>query len=843
MKHRIDKGWQLRKEPLDVDAANWPLIARKSEEWVDCTLPCDVHTPLIDKGMISEPLEKLNCYESEWIEDLSWWFRATFAAPTGFEKGARCDLVFEMLDVEADVFLNDVCVGHQKSAFYPFRSDVKHLLRPGENTVGVRLTTGIERVAEEDFAGFKENISTEALAGRGTRGDRRRALLRKPQYVFGWDWGPRVATAGIMGSAYVEVVGPINIVSVHAVTRSVASERAHVAVTAEIENTHIFSTRESVVSARLEHNGVEVAAASVSEPLRSGVNFVELLLEVPKPELWWPNGYGEQPLYALKVATVAEGITVEQEPLQIGIRTVELDQTPEFDGRRFALVVNGVRIFSKGGNWIPADSIYARVTQEKYDALVRDAREANFSMLRIWGGGRYEPDCFYAACDREGILLWHDFMFACSAYPDNREWFRDEVRREAEYQTRRLRNHPCLGIFSGSNENNWFFDEWWDGKSGATPTFAGGAYTYNYILPGAVRANCPDIPYWNGSPYGGEHPNGNDAGDRHHWLDATMSPRVEDRISPETYDRVTARFVSEYGYIGPCVRSSIEKYHAGEPLRQDGEIWQHHNNTFEKSTVLAGINKHYLDPANLSMDEYILYASLVQGLMYGYSLEALRINERNSGSLFWMYTDCWGEVGWTIVDYYLRRKPSFYFVRRAFSPRKLVLRAEDGYVIVHAMNESDETTKAKLEVGTFRLDGDCTARETVDIDIPARFRGIIARVKKTLTDASRELWYARLSGVGGYYPTTLREEETRKLALVEPQLSVRRVERGPGTVRLTVSAEHFAHAVHFGLSPEVRASDEYFDLLPGEERIVVLTGPDGAFPEEINATSVGPYQV
>ena len=840
MELKIDSGWQLRHEPLDVTADFWPVVSRRSEGWLPCALPCDVHMPLIVAGIISEPLDKLNCFESEWIEERSWWFRTTFSAPAAFRKGARCDLVLEMLDVEADIFLNDVCIGHQRSAFYPFRFDVRNLLLPGENVVGVRLTTGLERVAEQEFAGFKKNISTEADAGRGTRGDRRRAILRKPQYVFGWDWGPRVATAGIMGGVSLKLVGPVHIASVHAATRVATADRAELAVTVEVENTHVFSTRECEVTIQLARKGKKVATARAALPLRSGVNFVDMELEIPSPELWWPNGYGEQPLYTLTANAVSGKLSVEYPAVQIGIRTVEIDQTPEFDGRRFSLVVNGTRVFSKGSNWIPADSIYARVSDEKYDRLVQEAKEANFTMLRIWGGGRYEADRFYEACDRAGILVWHDFMFACSAYPDNREWFREEVRREADYQTCRLRNHACMGLFSGSNENNWFFDEWWDGKAGPQPTFVGGAFTYNYILPSAVRTNCPEIPYWNGSPYGGAHPNGNDAGDRHHWLDATMSPKMENRISPETYDNVTARFISEYGYIGPCARSTIERYHAGESIDQNGAIWQHHNNTFEKSTVLEGIRKHYMDPESLTIDQYLLYASLVQSLMYSYSLEAFRIQERNSGGLFWMYSDCWGEVGWTIIDYYLTRKPSFYAVKRAFAPRKLVLRAREDNVVVFAMNESAEEVKTVLEIGTLRLDGDCISRKSIEVSIPPRFSGILASIKKASSDAERVLWYARCPAASGFSPATLREGELRKLKLDKPGLSITGLKRSKGTISFKVKSQRFAHAVHFGLPWEVEASDEYFDLLPGEERRITLTASNDKLPATVTARSVIP---
>lgn len=827
MKIDLNSGWELRSEGLDMSARDWPLIERKAEGWFSCSLPCDVRMPLIEKGVIAEPLEGLNCFESEWVEDRSWWFRRRFMLDTGFTSAAECRLRFEMLDVEADIFLNGRLAGHQTSAFYPFEMDVKHFLVPGENLLGVRLTCGLERVKDEDFAGYSRCIATEALAGRGTRGDKRRALLRKPQYVFGWDWGPRVATCAIAGDATLTLVGAMRVASVHAVTTAITDAEATLRVTVEAENTHPFSSVESRVSVRLFDGDRVVADATEDAHLRSGVNHIDFDLHVPGARLWWPNGLGGQPLYKLEATVAPAGSSEAADTVRarIGIRTIFLDQTPELGGRRFALVVNGALVHCKGSDWIPADSLYARVSEEKYRILVQEAAAANFTMLRIWGGGRYESDTFYDACDEAGILIWHDFMFACAIYPDNQAWFRQEVRQEADYQTRRLRNHPSMAIWCGSNENNWGFDEWWNGGTNPQAPFWGGAQAYNYILPRSVRDNCPETPYWNGSPYGGAHPNGNDAGDCHHWLEGTMSKEMAKRIAPEGYDKVEARFVTEYGYIGPCVKSSIIRYHGGKPLDLTGPIYQLHNNTFEKDTVPAGIGKHYRDPSGMSFDDYVLYASLVQGLMYGYSLESIRANPRNNGSLFWMYSDCWGEVGWTIIDYYLKRKPSWYFVRRAFMPLRLVLRERGGQIEVTGINDTGSEFSCRAEYGAIGFDGSGGATKPITIRLPARSRAVVLKFEKHRGDPRQRIDFIRPLDAGeALLPATLRRLDTRELSLVDPRLEVRDLKRGPAGVELTIRAKAFAHAVHFGLGDDVRWSDEYFDLLPEESRRIAVRG-------------------
>lgn len=213
------------------------------------------------------------------------------------------------------------------------------------------------------------------------------------------------------------------------------------------------------------------------------------------------------------------------------------------------------------------------------------------------------------------------------------------------------------------------------------------------------------VLYWNSSPFGGEHPNNNDTGDAHIWMYHMMNPDMEKRITPEEYDKVTSKFVSEYGYIGPCCKSSIIKYHGGESPDRKSEIWKMHINAFEKDTVAAGIARHYTDSGKLDIDSYILYAGLCQGIIYGYSLESIRFKENCGGSLFWMYNDTWGEVGWTIIDYYLKRKPSYYFVKRAFAPIKLIMREEDGIIKVMGINETSRQVSFDAEYGYISFNG------------------------------------------------------------------------------------------------------------------------------------------
>lgn len=840
MKINLSEDWAIRYEKLGWGPEMAPAVLNRSEGWMKGNLPCDIHMPLLENGLITEPLEGENSFACEWTEEKSWWFRKDFILDEECLQQDVVELVLESLDAEADIFLNGIHLAHHKSAFYAFEQDVKRTIQSGINVLLVRVTSGLEHYSEQDINDLKRCVSAEGVHHRG---DARRIFVRKPQYGYGWDWGPRVATCGIMKGAFLRGYTKVAIRSVHGATRSIGKD-AQVDFEVEIENLHSFSTHEAILHLGMSLKGKSIVDKEQEVFLNSGTNFVTFSVTVPNAQLWWPNGIGIAHLYTVSVSAVSEDAIIDYPSFAFGIRTLELDQTRLQDQERmFTFVVNGVNIFCKGGNWIPADSIYARVTDEKYDVLIKEARNANFNMLRIWGGGIYERDIFYEKCDEYGILLWHDFMFSCAMYPDDQEWFRNEVSKELNYQTRRLRNHASLALFSGNNENTWGFDEWW--PDSMTDAFKGGAICYNKIAPHIVRQNCPEIPYWNSSPYGGEHPNGNDAGDRHHWHDCTMNPDMMKRITPEEYDKVTAKFVSEYGYIGPCRKSSILQYHGGAPLDKDGPIWKIHNNTFEKETVPAGIRKHYADPEGLELDEYLLYAGLCQGLMLGYSLEAIRYKTFCSGSLFWMYNDCWGEVGWTIIDYYLKRKPSFYAVKRAFAPIKLILREENGLVGVMGINETDCAKETVFEYGMVSFDGLIRKTFQTTLILQPYTREVVFQFTKGDQDFTKDIVFIKpIIDTKELLPATLRAADFRKLDIGPAELVVTGFMRIEDRAEFVVKSSTFVHGVHFNLDDGLHLSDEYFDLLPGEMRsVTIFDVPQGFTAADVLPIGVIPVGV
>ncbi len=825
LKISLTGTWQLRDEILTYPLANARALSQCEDGWITQPVPGDIHQGLVDAGRIAEPLLGLNSFDCTWTETRSWWFRRTFVAPEGWQDADVAELEMHGLDCNAEIFLNGEHIGSHPSAFRPFVRDVKPWLRDGENVLLVRLTAGVEHVTEADVDSCDGvRPGTEAGNGRPERGEPRRTFARKPQYSWGWDWSPRIPTTAIGGDVTLRLMTTACIRDV-ALRPVQHGKEVLVYATVAVDQFHYFKTREGTVKVTLTDAQGRAFSAEANALLRSGLTYVELLIPIPDAQLWWPNGLGDQHRYKVEaILTVTEEKnplksvqSVDTKTFEYGIRFIKLitDDT-------FAFIINGQKIYAKGANWIPADALYARVSDEKYDTLVREARDANFNMLRVWGGGLYERDAFYEACDRYGILLWHDFMFACAPYPDHLAWFREEVEKEADYQTRRLRRHASIALWCGNNENHWGLADWWKEKT------RGGAHVYNYILPAVVQRNCPEIPYWNSSPYGGERPNAYDVGDCHYWGEGTMNPDMQVRITPETYDNCTARFVSEFGYIGAPAKETLLTYLDGAPFDRQGKVWQHHNNTFEKNTVDVGIRKHYADPEALTPDEYVLYSGLVQGLMYTYALDSMHANPKCGGNLFWMYADCWGEVGWTIVDYYLRRKPAWYFVKRAYAPVRLILRpAGDDAIRVVIANDSADALAFDLEYGYLSLGGSLSQLRTASVAAAPLSRITLITFSRGDLDPTCGLWIARVPSRPDIAPGIFRAVDYRELRVANGGLRITNYESRMGDGKwecvVRVGADSYAHAVHFMLPEGALSSDNYFDLLPGETREIVIT--------------------
>ncbi|NIA13906.1 MAG: hypothetical protein GWP08_07485 [Nitrospiraceae bacterium] len=789
-------------------------------------VPGEIHLDLISAGDMEEPLVSLNAKKSRWVEKRSWWYVKTFRVTASLLRHERQELVFDGLDLYAQVFLNGELLGEAMNAFVPHVFDVRSLLIKGENTLAVRLTAGAELVPRALQP--KGGNTKKAYVGR-------RAFpginhLRKPQFTYGWDWVDALPNVGIWRGVRLEAFSGVVLHDLSLNTRIRGAE-VFLDVCAVVENLHPWRERAGELVLDIKPPRGRTIRRRLSFRAQVGRQTVLAEVAIAKPQLWWPNGMGEQPLYRVVAEVFVDGELCDRRELEIGLRTIELDRAPSpSGGSRFSIRVNGQAVFCKGGNWIPADAIIARVSPRKYRTLVAEAKNANMNMLRVWGGGIYESPEFYEACDRAGMLVWQDFMFACARYPDRDPEFRNLVRAEAEAVIPKLRHHPCIVLWCGNNENILGFAEWWNsGKDiGDKDLRVGGSIIYNQVLPDVCRSLDPDRPYWPGSPAGGDVPNSETDGDCHWWVPFTMNQDVNRRISHEVFDECRSRFVSEYGVIGPCHPDSVKQYLKPEERRLDSRAWEEHTNAFENATIPAAIQRHYADVPELDIAARTLYAQLFQASMYGRTIEALRFRKNDprddcQGALIWMYNDCWGETGWTPIDYYLRRKPSYYWIRNACAPVKAIVRRRKKALVTRVVNDTLDGRKVEVHYGWMRVDGTDERMQAKAVSLPAN--GVLEIGGEPISTAAKLnlrqwIYTAYLTGDGiEACPSIWLPMPHRELALAEPDILVTKRRH-----RIQLVSSVYCHAVHCEDKGRPLLSDNYFDLLPGVPKTVeVLT--------------------
>lgn len=823
----LNGGWQVKPAGLDCAGATGMAALRAAAgEWMPARVPGEIHLDLMRAGRMDEPLFSANAPGCRWPEQHSWWYRKSFSVPETFLKHERLRLVCDGMDLYAQVFLNGVMAASAENAFVPAVFDAKPFLKAGRNDITIRMTCGTERSPEKPLIATKKKGNDDpyhAFAdcyARRREATNIRGWLRKPQFSYGWDWVDSLPNIGIRGGVRLE--GHSGVV-IHDARLDTVMHGGAVFVRSEItiENLHMFEGRECVVELDISRPGGGMISRGYEIPLQVGRAPVRDFIEIPKALLWWPNGMGDQPLYKAAVRVKIGGKLCDRREFDMGLRTIEIDRSRLMEGRRFCVRVNGRDVFCKGANWVPADAIMARVDSRRYRRLIAEARDANFNMLRVWGGGIYEADEFYAACDRAGIMVWQDFMFACTEYPDDNPAFLNAVRAEAESAVMRLRHHACIALWCGNNENTS-----WASFGRSKRGFA----IYNRLLPDVCRTLDPQRFYWPSSPSGGASPLAETDGDAHPWP-YTMGPDCH--IIPDDSDKLRCRFISEYGVIGPPVMDSIKDYLKPDEIKLDSRAWKIHTNEFENGLLANAIRHYYADPERIDLKNYLIYGAMFQTIQYGHYIDAARFRKLDpaddcQGFLFWMYADCWGEIGWTVIDYYLRRKPAFYAVKRAYRPLKVIVRPRGGRLVTRVVNDTLAPRAVEVRAGWRRLDGSDARVKRFRVRVPADGMAEILREPSAAPgghDPRQWIYAAEMKTPGMESDTAVWTLlPYRRLELAQPEINVS--VRGS---RLELVSPVFCHGVHVEDHGKAALSDNYFDLLPGApKRVERLDGKRGA---------------
>lgn len=787
---QLDRGWTVRQ----VDApstrysdAGAPLPAQ---------VPGHVHLDLHRAGVIPDPFERMYERAVAWVDDADWLYECTFAVDElELAGGGRALLRFEGLDTVADVRLDGELIGSFDNMHVPHEIDVSGRLGPGVHVLEVQFSSALRVGLERRQALLEARPELEPFQTGLTP----RTMVRKAQYHFGWDWGPVLRGCGIWK--------PVTLVSVprariarwrHDVSFGAPSAAAKVALQIEADG-----PASAMVATLRGPDGAPVASASA--PVESGASAV--VLPVPAPERWWPNGYGEPALYDLEMTLLDGDAVVDVRRARIGLRTVELVTDLDAAGATFHFRVNGVPVYAKGANWIPDDSFPARSTRDRIGALVRMASDCGMNMLRIWGGGLYESEEFYDACDELGILVWQDFAYACAFYPEDGD-AAEVAAQEARSVIERLRHRASLALWCGNNENQWLgrLDVW-----GAVPRVLG-ERLYDEVLPAVVADLDPSRPYWPGSPWGGDEPNSQAAGDCHDW---NVWHGAGDW---RHYEECRARFVSEFGFSAPPALATLGEFLDEADLGVDTPAMRWHDKTAKGyETYLGYIALHYPEPATI--DDLVYYGQCNQADAMRFGIEHFRrLRPHNMGTLVWQLNDCWPVQSWAWVDYRLRPKAAWYAAKRLYAPLLVSLWHDGGRAHVHLVNDAPEPVAGRLVVRAVEAGGTERWRTERDATAPSMAALPVADEvlpAEVIADAASLVLQASFAGSAA----TALLCEPRDLVLPVPELEVSAVDVASTSpaLRLTLRSDTIAVSLVLWLEGlDARWSDNFLTLLPGE---------------------------
>lgn len=796
---------------LSLVNAPWRFRDCTGQQWLPATVPGCVHTDLRRAGQIPDPFWGTNEGGLQWIEERDWEYRAEFDVPATLLTEAVVELAADGLDTVATVRLNGRPVGRTDNMFIAHRWNVKSLLHPGRNELSIRFDSAMGYIRTHR-PGHQPREFNDPVG--------RSQVLRKQPCQFGWDWGPRFVTAGIWRDLRLEGWTGNRLESVRVGQKHAADGSVTLTLAPEL----VRADPRATCRYRLTLGSIAVAEG------------IGRKIPVDHPQLWWPNGHGAQPLYTLEVEVVrADGTTLGRWMERLGLRTITLDRHADPAGETFQFVVNGRALFAKGANWIPAHSFVAGLKRDDYARDLRSAVDAHMNMIRVWGGGIYESEDFYDLCDELGLLVWQDFMFACSLYPADAAFVRS-VGREAAQQVRRLRHRACLALWCGNNEIDQL-----NGDLLKQPALRRDYRTlFERTLPRVVRRVDGATPYWPSSQHRPDGDNAHAAGEKHgdtHYWDVWHA-----RQPVKDYEKWRFRFVSEFGmqsYSSPETQATFCPPGAGNIFGPEME--NHQKNRGGNQVILDYVFRRYRLPH--TQEELIYLSQLNQAHCMQTGVEHYRrLMPHCMGALYWQLNDCWPVASWSSIEHTGRWRALHHVARRFFAPALVTAHVpgdESGgignyrrstvrEVHLHTVYDAPAPARGLLHWDLFHLDGRVVLHgsKAVALRYGESVRQQTLDLAKPLQQHGRDSLHLRIAlDLEGLRVSedTVFLTAPRFLNLPKAKTKVGLELRSPRQARLTFVSPVFQHRFAFEL-PGVphRASDNYFELYPREKKTVIL---------------------
>lgn len=816
----LDKGWEFSQAG--------------SNEWMSARVPGTVHQDLLDHGRLPDPFYGMNEQKVQWVEKEDWLYRTVFTVTADQLKSDAAWLTFEGLDTYADVYLNGSLLLKADNMFVGHKLAVKDVLREGENRLMIRFRSPVEETAPQwDTDGFNYPADNDHSEKRMS------VYTRKAPYSYGWDWGIRLATSGIWRPVKLTFCNGAAIDDFFVRQQEVTEQVAKVDNQLEINN--VTSTPKEAQVKVVYAYGEQADTLTRTVVLQPGKNSLSMPAWIEKPHLWMPNGWGDPALYTFTATVSVDGKEVASREEAIGLRSIRVVMEDDKDGKSFYFEVNGKPMFAKGSNYIPGDALLPNMTGERYARLFEDIRAANMNMVRVWGGGIYEDDRFYEEADRNGILVWQDFIFACTTYPHD-PTFLKRVSEEAVYNMRRLRNHASLAMWCGNNE---IYEgmRYWGWKDKYSPVVwkemtEGYDVLFRQLLPELVEANDPGRFYMHGSPYEANwgRPESWKIADSHNWGTWYGQKPFE------SLDTEIPRFMSEYGFQAFPEMKTIRMFASPEDYELESPVMNAHQkasigNFLIKKTMAL----YYKVPEKF---EDLIYAGLIlqgQGMRHG--IEAHRRHRPYCmGSLPWQLNDSWPVVSWSSIDYYGNWKAMHYQIRRAFAPVLVDAIKEGNNLSYYIMSDrlTDEELTLNLELMDFN--GKVYRKQKVDGLLPANTSKLFYQEPVEQALAGRDSATTFMHMVVKSKKGEVLSDEIYYFAHPKDQLLPKtplhwQVKQKKGYCEVTVKADKLARDIFIEVPVQgVRFSDNFFDLLPGQKKKVIITSPDAKSLDHLQVT-------
>ncbi len=790
-----------------LSGESWKFKNAKEVNWLTASVPGTVHTDLMSNNKIPDPYLDENEKEVQWIETENWDYQTTFKVSDAELKNEQAELIFDGLDTYAEVFLNGKQIQKTDNMFRQWIVPVKSILVKGDNVLQIKFKSSV-------------NVGNELAKKVAFKlPESPRSMVRKAQYQFGWDWGPRLVTAGIWKDVKLNFWNNAKIQNIQLEQKSLTTAKGQLSF-----NIEVFADKPG--GYQLAINGLNPKAFT----LQKGLNKVSVPYEVKNPKLWQPSGWGKAELYDFKVILTEKGKKLDEESLRHGFRTVKLVQEKDAKGKSFYFLVNGKPLYAKGTNWIPADSFLPRITKEKYYKLIKDAKDANMNMIRIWGGGVYEDEAFYKACDENGILVWQDFMFAGSFYPSD-DAFTENVKEEVKYQVRRLQNHPSIALWCGNNEVdeaivNWGYQKQFKyTKEDSLQVWKDYRKVFHEVIPQTLNETLApgNNIYWPSSPsIGWGHKESLTEGDSHYW-------GVWWGEQPfEMYEEKVPRFASEYGVQGMPSMEAVKSMFSGKAdLSLQNPVIKAHEKHARGWQIIDGYMARYYTPQT-DLVKYNYLSQLLQARAMQVAIEAhRRAMPYNMGSLYWQINDCWPVVSWSSIDYLGNWKAAHYQAKRSFEQYLIAIENKDGVLKTRVINDGLKDFKyVRLSVSVQKLNGE-VVEQFDETDQKLGANSIIEYHPLKATDiVAKDLQ----DQVVLHY--TLKDENgsilaennfyfvyPKDLKLSKPNLLVKKI----SATEIEVSTDVLAKDIY--LMGDTQFSDNFFDLMPNTKKRITLSKP------------------